>query len=115
MNYIDCLAEAIAARCAEVDTGPDIRLYRLYALLALTVGADVTNEHVHDAWSVWMADDEPNHRSLTPFDRLSPEVQEMDTPFRDAIRAEVEALAVYRDAAARGYSDHEAREMAWPG
>lgn len=59
-----------------------------YTLLGLTKGVNVTLEDVHDAWSSWRAfSDRPDHKSLVPFDELSPEVQDMDKPFQDAIIA----------------------------
>lgn len=82
-NYID----HICARLAALLPGCDGDLIRLYALLALVKGADVTNADVHDAWSVWAAVLRPDHQSLVPFAELAPEVQELDTKYADAIRA----------------------------
>ena len=89
MNYIDELAMDIYRRTSGDDNPApvEMQLYRTYALLALTTGEATTNEHVHDAWSVWVATHRPEHRSLRPFAHLTPEVQELDTPYRDAIRA----------------------------
>lgn len=63
-------------------------LARLYAFLALTSGAGTTNEEVHDAWAYWTAvdRDDPDHKSMVPFDDLDEDVQDLDTPYRDAIR-----------------------------
>jgi hypothetical protein len=81
VNYLDALAHEIGflAPCPE-------DLLRLYALLALTVGEDVTLENVHDAWSAWRAVSKPDHPSLVPFAELSPEVQALDAPYAEAIR-----------------------------
>jgi hypothetical protein len=42
---------------------------------------------VHHAWSAWRAETKPDHRSLVPFEDLTPDVQELDSAYRDAIRA----------------------------
>lgn len=89
-NYIDRLAAGIGA---DVPGCPQ-ELLRLYALLALTVGERVTLENVHDAWATWRCATRPDHPSLVPFGELSPEVQELDRPYAEAIR-----LTVLADAA----------------
>ena len=68
-------------------------LYRLYAVLALTKGEAVTRRDVHDAWSAWTASFHPSHRSLKPFEELTPEVQELDQPYVDAIHAVARELS----------------------
>lgn len=67
---------------------PDLEhdLARLYGLLLLVHGDDVTHEDVHDAWSMWMAAHNPDHGSLVPFNELSREVQTLDGEYVDAIR-----------------------------
>lgn len=88
MSYIDDLADKVRAEIPEA-LRPDRdaqALYRLYALLALVKGEHVTSENVHDAWAVWKSGRSPRHRSLVPFRELSPEVQDSDVPFVDAIR-----------------------------
>lgn len=70
------------------------KLVRLYALLALVKGEDVTLEDVHDAWAMDMNFKEKNppycyghdHHSLVPFDQLSKETQERDHEYVDAIK-----------------------------
>lgn len=85
-NYIDALAEKILAECAE-DEVPDgshenvLKLFRAYALLALSKGKDTTAEDVHDAWSVWTAGRDPDHESLVPFDELTRKIQDYDKPY----------------------------------
>lgn len=88
MNYIDRLAETIHNRLyPNHKLNPDMTsLYRIYAVLALTTGINTTNENVHDAWSAWQAETEPEHRSLIPFEQLPSIVQDMDEPYRNAIR-----------------------------
>lgn len=92
MNYIDELAHNIYQRAhgGGAPSKEDGNLYRLYAVLALAKGTETTNEDVHDAWSAWQAETNPEHRSLIPFKELSPAVQEMDSLYRDAIRAAAE-------------------------
>lgn len=88
MNYIDRLARSIHFVAGGGELSPDeLQLYRIYAVLCLSAGERTTNRMVHDAWSAWRAATRPDHRSLVPFEQLSPEVQELDTPYRDAIRA----------------------------
>lgn len=88
MTYLDHLAHRIEdAIPRELRPQDDAaRLYRLYALLALVKGGDVTAEDVHDAWAVWMIESDPHHRSLIPFPELSATVRRSDQPFVDAIR-----------------------------
>lgn len=64
----------------------DRPLYLGYAVLALAKGEHTTSEDVHDAWSAWAAIKyHGRHRSLIPFDQLTPEVQAYDDVYRDAI------------------------------
>ena len=63
----------------------DQRLLELYGFLALTTGTDTTRENVHDAWAVWKEEIDPAHRSLIPFEELTPDVQALDQPYVDAI------------------------------
>lgn len=65
--------------------GEDPALIRLYALLALAKGAGTTLADVHDAWSLWRMVTRPDHPSIVPFADLTPEVQEMDRPYMEAI------------------------------
>lgn len=90
MNYIDELARYIYS-AAEPNSPPDgwiedAALYRLYAVLLLTKGTDVTNEDVHNAWSAWACESDALHPSLIPFDELKPRTQTLDEPYTNAIR-----------------------------
>jgi len=86
MNYIDRIAKSVAEQCGDPEPTPDdMRLYRIYGLLVLTRGTDTTLKDVHDAWSAWKSETMPEHRSIVPFDQLTPEVQEMDRPYCEAI------------------------------
>ena len=91
MSYLTELADAIAE---EVDPdvlpgGETASLFRIYAVLGRAKGERVTAEDVHDAWVAWMTDRDPDHRSLRPFDELSPDVRGADEPYVHAIRAAV--------------------------
>jgi hypothetical protein len=91
LTYLDDLAADIAHRVAPGQVPDDgaAPLFRLYALLALVKGADVTAADVHDAWAVWMRERNPEHPSLKPFDELDPATQRADEPFVEAIRMAV--------------------------
>jgi hypothetical protein len=89
MTYLDEVARAIREAVPpdlmpDGDTAP---LFRIYAVLALARGAEVTTEDVHDAWVAWMLERDPGHPSLRPFDELDEDVRRMDEPFAQAIRA----------------------------
>lgn len=88
MNYVDELAAAIRERLPDdrwPDTGAEA-LTRLYALLALAKGTEVSAEDVHDAWAVWKAGSDPDHESLRPFAELDAETRRRDEPYAEAIR-----------------------------
>jgi len=88
VTYIDDLAGRVEdAIPPELRPREDAqRLYRLYALLVLVRGEQVTAEDVHDAWSVWMTERHSGHRSLVPFVELAQDVRESDQPFVESIR-----------------------------
>lgn len=93
MNYIGYITGRLAVYLD--DCPPD--LLRFYALLVLTVGVDTALVDVHDAWSCWRVATKPDHKSLVPFTDLTPEVQELDRKYMDAIR---EVAAEIAEAAA---------------
>jgi hypothetical protein len=87
-DFITALAERIRSDVDLAEDHPeDLRLYRLYALLALVKGAETTREDVHNAWIVWMVEIDGDHDALTPFADLSEEQREQDQPFLEAIQA----------------------------
>lgn len=89
VNYLDLLGAEIQ-RIADPDSTPpdgDLPLYRLYAVLLLAKGLDVTPEDVHNAWAAWASDHDPESRHLIPFKELSLSVQSKDKLYVDAIRA----------------------------
>lgn len=68
-----------------------------YSLLVLLLGEDTTLADVHDAWSVniertWDKETLGAHRSVIPFDQLTPEIQAKDQKFVDAIHETTRAL-----------------------
>jgi hypothetical protein len=96
VNYLDRLAAEIQ-RTADPDSRPpdeDLPLYRLYAVLALAKGQDVTAEDVHNAWAAWASDHQPDSPSLLPYKELSLGAQRKDQPFVDAIHRVAERLRI---------------------
>jgi hypothetical protein len=94
MSYLTELAEAIRE---EVDldalpTDDTTSLFRIYAVLALAKGSEVTAEDVHNAWVAWMSEKDEDHPSIRPFRELSADVQMQDEPFADAIRSALAKL-----------------------
>lgn len=63
-------------------------LFSCYLSLACTsvsTGTPITNEEIHDAWSVWKNTVDNSHVSIIPYNQLSIEIQELDTPYTDAV------------------------------
>jgi hypothetical protein len=89
MTYIQDALEVLNGTCP----GLDPELAQLYALLALTRGTRTSLQDVHDAWAVWRCGTRPDHPSLVPFDQLTPEVQELDRPYMDAIHRTARQLS----------------------
>jgi hypothetical protein len=88
MTYLDTLAEEIRGATAahalpHEDTS---NLFRIYAVLLLAKGSEVTREDVHNAWVAWMLDRDETHESLVPFAELSADTQAEDSPFMIAVR-----------------------------
>ncbi len=88
MSYVSDIAEQIRRVVPPevLPEGDTDLLFLMYAILALTVGEEVRSQHVHDAWSAWMATRDPSHESIKPFDQLSSETRRQDEPFAEAIR-----------------------------
>lgn len=85
--YLDKIAIEIQ-RTADPNTVPrdaDLPLYRLYAVLLLAKGQDVTAEDVHNAWAAWASEHEPENRNVLPFKELSLRVQRKDQLYVDVI------------------------------
>ena len=68
---------------------------KMYALLVLTKGKDITLSDIHDGWSMVMNFKESNppycygheHKSLVPFNQLSKETQDRDIKYLEALRS----------------------------
>ncbi len=86
-TYVDRIAKQIGEKVDMDFDGGGRGLLRMYALLCLVVGERVTSENVHDAWTAWRIEDDPEHRSAIPFSELHFDVQMLDDEYRDAIRA----------------------------
>jgi len=90
-TYIDRVVRITKEKSGLKD---DENLVRLYALLALVKGDNVTLEDVHDAWAMDMNFKKKNHpycyghdhKSIVPFDQLSVETQERDRDYMEAIK-----------------------------
>jgi len=91
-TYIDEIAKRIEASLDSKDRPKSNghELYRLYALLALVKGRDVSLSDVHNAWSVWISASQPEHPALIPFEDLNEEQRMQDAPYAAAIRSAVE-------------------------
>jgi hypothetical protein len=88
MTYLDALADEIR-RDVPQDALPEedtSSLFRIYAVLLLAKGEEVTREDVHNAWVAWMLDRGQAHESMVPFTELSAETQAEDSPFMVAVR-----------------------------
>lgn len=87
MTYIQQKAEEVAKH-AGMDIKNDGDLCLLYAILALTKGKETTLKDVHEAWGAWKhLRGVHEHKSLIPFEQLTPGVQELDRPYMEAIHA----------------------------
>jgi hypothetical protein len=102
MTYLDALANEIRGVVAP-DALPDedtSSLFRIYAVLLMAKGQEVTREDVHNAWVAWMLDKGETHNSMVLFDDLPAETQAEDSPFVVAIRT----VARQKSASGRGRS-----------
>ena len=103
MTYLDDDADLIKASLPSGTSVPDDsdRLFRLYAVLLRTKRMRTTATDVHDAWTAWQQELDPEHEALKPYRQLPPDVQAEDEPFLAAIH---EAASKIIDARA---TDHE--------
>jgi hypothetical protein len=89
-TYIDKVTDLIA----EKTNLKNRNLIKLYSLLVLTKGENVTLKDVHDAWAMDMnfRDFNPprcyghKHTSIVPFEELSKETQDKDMKYVQAIK-----------------------------
>ena len=94
MIYLDEIAKAIR-KAVPQDAMPDgdtTLLFRIYAVLLLAKGEQVTRADVHNAWVVWMAGQGDDHESLVPFGDLDADVQAEDSPYVRAIHTVARSL-----------------------
>lgn len=89
MTYLDELANRIRGHLPQGTSVPDgaDRLFVLYAVILRAKGSAVTASDVHDAWSAWMQEQDPEHEALRPYENLARDVQAEDAPFLAAIKA----------------------------
>jgi hypothetical protein len=97
MSYLDDLAATIRGYAPASGLPPAElnSLYRLYAVLALAKGEDVTAEDVHNAWAAWTLDSDAyhHHHAVRPFSELDYATQAEDSPYAEAIRCAVRELS----------------------
>jgi hypothetical protein len=88
VNYLDAIAQSIRNQIPPelLPDGDTADLFRAYAVLALTCGAEATREDVHNSWVAWMLSRGQNHESMVPFSELDAATQNEDSPFVAAIR-----------------------------
>jgi hypothetical protein len=93
--YIEEVADRIRRELGDVDLpeGNTESLFRLYAVLCLTVGRSTSAADVHHAWVSWMSETDPNHPSLVPLEQLDEAIAASDEPFAAAIRRVAISLA----------------------
>ena len=72
-----------------------VPFYTQLILTALSLDAEITEEMVHDAWSIatYNKNDTDFHRSMIPFNLLSKEVQDLDKPYVEKLN---EILAYFK-------------------
>ncbi len=91
-NYVNVVKKLLSKH---IDVEDD--LLDLYALLVLTTGVNTTWENVHDAWAIWRNRTKPDHKSLVPFENLTPDVQELDDEYTKAIQAVAKEIGAKND------------------
>ena len=93
--YLDDIAQQVREKI-DPDLLPEepgvAQLLRSYAVLVRAKGTAATAEDIHDAWAAWMAERDPDHESLIPFDQLDPSTRREDHPFLRAVRAVAQSL-----------------------
>lgn len=87
-NYLE-RAAALIRECLPEETSVPERseqLFLIYAVLMRAKGVDTQAADVHDAWTAWISQTEPDHESAIPFNELDSETRREDGPFLAAIR-----------------------------
>lgn len=97
MTYLDDLGAEIKRQVPPdlLPTGDTESLFRLYALLLLVKGTEVTARDVHNAWAAWMQGRDPGHRSIKPFAELDAQTKASDEPYAEAIRSVADSYRRY--------------------
>lgn len=85
-NYIKNAKDVLREAFEENNLVVDDSLLDLYTLLLLTKGLKTTNKDVHEAWAIYTNQINPRHKSLIPFEDLTKEVQNLDTPYTETIK-----------------------------
>lgn len=85
-NYVKNAKEVLRKTFEEKNLVVGDSLLDLYTLLLLTKGLKTTNKDVHEAWAIYTNQINPRHKSLIPFDDLTKPVQDLDTPYSEAIK-----------------------------
>lgn len=92
MTYIEKARALLIEELGHLmEDGP---LVDLYLLLVFVKGEAVTLENVHDAWAIRESRAFPTSRLIAPFQGLTPEVQELDREFMEAIQRVARELKV---------------------
>ena len=95
--YLDEWALAISKHCRDLNirNKTDLALLRLYALIGLAKGSQVTTADVHNAWATWeITYGLHDHPKLVPFARIPErEKQLLHLKHQDAILLAVKDLA----------------------
>ena len=73
----------VAERVDNVVSTTFVPFYTQLVLTALSLDVEITEEMVHDAWSIatYNRNDTDFHRSMIPFNLLSKKVQDLDKPY----------------------------------
>lgn len=87
-NYLqqeaECIKQALSAGTSVPENSDS--LFIMYAVLMRAKGVDVTASDVHDAWSAWMMQQDPEHEAIRPYEELDQETKDLDEPFLLAIK-----------------------------
>lgn len=73
-------------------SGDTAELFRIYAVLLLARGQEVSPADVHNAWVAWMSGLDKSHEALVPYTDLAADVAAQDRPYVEAIRAVARAM-----------------------
>src|SRR5690554_6744924 len=87
-NYIQQAKEVVKISLEEHGLGGcSDDLINFYTLLVLTEGSwtALTDEDIHDAWSVWQNISNPDHKSIVRFKYLEPDIKKLDAPYTNAL------------------------------